>query len=116
MSDDATCRDRATAYASMEEWEKRCNDYSGETVYDLAAEVLRLRAELQQSRLNHLTTLSELQDAAEQSRRLRAERDEERDLSDQLFNTLHAYYRLGSLMMDPLLRRVFNDYKEARRG
>ena len=37
-------QDRATAYASMEEWEKRCNDYSGETVHDLANEVLRLRA------------------------------------------------------------------------
>jgi hypothetical protein len=30
----------------MEEWEKRCNDYSGETVYNLAAEVLRLRAKV----------------------------------------------------------------------
>lgn len=79
-------------------------------------EIERLRAELQQSRLNHLTTLSELQDAAEQSRRLRAGRDAERALADQLFNTLDAYYRLGSLMMDPLLRRVFNDYKEARHG
>ena len=27
----------------MEEWEKRCNDYSGETVHDLANEVLLLR-------------------------------------------------------------------------
>lgn len=43
-----------------------------DVIDDLHDEIERLRAELQQSRLNHLTTLSELQDAAEQSRRLRA--------------------------------------------
>jgi hypothetical protein len=53
-----------------------------------ADEIERLRAELQQSRLNHLTTLSELQDAAEQSHRLRAERDAERALADQLAEAL----------------------------
>jgi len=36
--------DRVTSFASMKEWEKRCNDYSGELVNDLANEVLRLRA------------------------------------------------------------------------
>ncbi len=88
------------------------------------AEIERLRAELQQSRLNHLTTLSELQDAAEQSRRLRAERTAERALADRLAVALQE-------MFDPSLRDATHDevigvwkaaqdtlagWEEARRG
>jgi len=75
-----------------------------------------LHAEVAQLRDWHSEMFQYAADRDAEIERLRAERDAEHALADQLFNTLDAYYRLGGLMMDPLLRRVFNDYKEARRG
>ena len=109
---------RQGAYYSQRE------DSAWDATADAADEIERLRAELQQSRLNHLTTLSELQDAAEQSRRLRAERTAERALADRLAVALQE-------MFDPSLRDATHDevigvwkaaqdtlagWEEARRG
>jgi hypothetical protein len=75
--------DAARGYMDMVVEERDSNER-------LRGEIECLHGKMRRLRLNHLTTLSELQDAAAETARLQAERAAERALADQLAEALRV--------------------------